>query len=66
VAAGSTLNLAVGAAGQTVRLKAEACSTGTAGAVTLTVKRIELRPEKAKTPTTTTAPAETTTTTTAP
>jgi hypothetical protein len=45
--AGSTLQLAVGATGQTVRLKAEACATGTAGAVTLTVKRIELAPAKA-------------------
>ena len=45
--AGSTLQLVVGATGQTVRVKAEACATGTGGAVTLTVKRIELAPAKA-------------------
>jgi hypothetical protein len=48
IAAGSTLNLAVGATGQTVRLKAEACATGTAGALTFTVKQVQLRPAKAK------------------
>jgi hypothetical protein len=48
IAAGTQLSLAVGTTGQTVRLKAEACSTGTGTALTLTVKRVELRPVKPK------------------
>lgn len=45
---GTTITLAVGATGQTVRLKAEACATGTAGALTFIVKQVQLRPEKVK------------------
>src|SRR5438093_6719250 len=53
IAAGTTLNLAVGATGQTVRIKAEACATGTGTALTLTVKQLQLRPERVKAQTTT-------------
>jgi hypothetical protein len=52
-AAGATLNLAVGATGQTVRVKAEACATGTTGALQLTVKKVELSPKRVKVETTT-------------
>jgi hypothetical protein len=48
IAAGTQLSLAVGAAGQTVRVKAEVCATGTAGALTFTLKQAELRPERVK------------------
>jgi hypothetical protein len=54
IAAGTQLSLAVGAAGQTVRVKAEVCATGTAGALTFTVKKAELRPERVKAAQTTT------------
>jgi hypothetical protein len=43
IPAGTKLNLPIGAAGQTVQLKAEACLTGTGTAAVLTVKQIELR-----------------------
>jgi hypothetical protein len=43
IPAGTTLNLPLGTAGQTVQLKAEACLTGTGTAAVLTVKQIELR-----------------------
>jgi hypothetical protein len=49
IPAGTQLSLAVGAAGQTVRLKAEACATGTGTALVLTVKQVELKPAKVKT-----------------
>jgi hypothetical protein len=48
VAAGTQLSLAVGAAGQTVKIKAEACATGTGTALVWTVKQVELRPVKVK------------------
>lgn len=51
VAAGSTVTLAVGTTGQTVRVNVEACSSGGA----FTVKHLELQPVKPK-------PAGTTTT----
>jgi hypothetical protein len=54
LAAGTQLSLAVGAAGQTVRVKAEVCATGTAGALAFTVKKAELRPERVKAVQTTT------------
>jgi hypothetical protein len=61
IAAGSQVSLAIGSAGQTVRLNAEACSTGTGAALVLTVKQVELR-VKAATTTSTTGTTETTTT----
>ena len=61
LAAGSQVVLQVGTAGQTVRIKAEACSTTTGSTTQLVLKSAELQ---AKTPhttgTTTTAPATTT------
>jgi hypothetical protein len=48
IAAGTQLSLAVGATGQTVKIKAEACATGTGTALVLTVKQVELSPVKAK------------------
>jgi hypothetical protein len=48
IAAGTQLSLAVGAAGQTVKIKAEACATGTGTALVLTVKQVELKPVKVK------------------
>jgi hypothetical protein len=62
IVAGTTLNLAVGAAGQPVRIKAEACATGTGTALTLTVKQIELRPQRVNVQTTTNGTITTTTT----
>ena len=44
VPAGTQLNLAVGSTGQTVRVGAEACATGTGSALVFTVKNVELRP----------------------
>lgn len=44
VAAGSTVTLAVGTTGQTVRVNVEACSSGG----TFTVKHLELQPMKPK------------------
>jgi hypothetical protein len=55
IAAGSQLSLTVGAAGQTVKIKAEACATGTGTALVLTVKQVELRPVKVKPASTTTS-----------
>jgi hypothetical protein len=52
IPAGTQLNLAVGAAGQTVRVKAEACATGTGTSLVLTVKEVELKPQRVKTVTT--------------
>jgi hypothetical protein len=43
IPAGTTLNVPLGTAGQTVQLKAEACVTGTGTAAVLTVKQVELR-----------------------
>src|SRR2546426_9725774 len=40
IPAGTQLSLAVGTAGQTVNLKAEACATGTGTALVLTVKEV--------------------------
>ena len=61
LAAGSQVVLQVGTAGQTVRVKAEACSTTTGSTTQLVLKSAEIQ---AKTPhptgTTTTAPATTT------
>jgi hypothetical protein len=48
IAAGTQLSLAVGATGQTVKIKAEACATGTGTALVLTVKQVELKPVKVK------------------
>jgi hypothetical protein len=48
IAAGTQLSLTVGAAGQTVNIKAEACATGTGTALVLTVKQVELKPVKVK------------------
>ena len=48
IPAGTQLSLTVGAAGQTVKIKAEACATGTGTALVLTVKQIELKPVKVK------------------
>jgi hypothetical protein len=63
IAAGTQLSLAVGTTGQTVRVKAEACSTGAAGApLVLTVKQVELRVSPAQTATTETGTTGTTTT----
>ncbi len=56
---GTQVSLAVGAAGQTVRLKAEACATGTGSALVLTVKQVELRAVKAAAPPATTGTTET-------
>jgi hypothetical protein len=53
IPAGTMLNLPVGAAGQTVRLRAEACATGTGTSLVLTVKRVELRAIRAEQATTT-------------
>jgi hypothetical protein len=64
IAAGSTFNLAVGATGQTVRIKAEACATGTTGAVTLALKKVSLRPQQAAVAGTTTGATTTGATTT--
>jgi hypothetical protein len=80
IPAGTQLSLSVGATGQTVRLKAEACATGDGSALVLTVKQVDLRPARAVTGqtstdkkhdgkdnhggTTTTAATTTTTTTT--
>jgi hypothetical protein len=63
IAAGTTLNLAVGATGQTVRIKAEACATGTGTALVLTVKQLELRPQRVGVQTTTNGTLTSTTTT---
>jgi hypothetical protein len=52
IPAGTQLNLAVGSAGQTVRVKAEACATGTGTSLVLTVKEVELKPQRVKTVTT--------------
>ncbi|MGZ8716121.1 MAG: hypothetical protein ACXWYO_03320 [Gaiellaceae bacterium] len=49
IPAGTQLSLAVGATGQTVRLKAEACATGTGSSLVLTVKQVELRPARVTT-----------------
>ena len=49
IPAGTQLSLAVGATGQTVRLKAEACATGTGSTLVLTVKQVELRPARVTT-----------------
>jgi hypothetical protein len=61
LAAGSQVVLQLGTAGQTVRVKAEACSTTSGSTTQLVVKSAELLAKGAKTaPTTTTAPAATT------
>jgi hypothetical protein len=61
LAAGSQVVLQVGAAGQTVRLKAEACSTTTGSSTQLVLKSAELQAKTPHTaPSTTTAPATTT------
>ena len=49
IPAGTQLSLAVGAAGQTVRLNAEACATGTGSSLVLTIKQVELRPARVTT-----------------
>jgi hypothetical protein len=73
IAAGAQLSLAVGATGQTVKVKAEACATGAGTALVLTVKQVELRPVKVKPASTSTekkhddhGKTTTTTTTTTP
>ena len=43
LAAGSTVALALGAAGQVVRVNVEACSTGTGSSLQLTVRSLELK-----------------------
>src|SRR4051794_29538881 len=43
MAAGSVLNLAVGATGQTVRVNVQACSTGTGTAPQYSVRKVELQ-----------------------
>ncbi len=48
IPAGTQLSLAVGSTGQTVRVKAEACATGTGSSLVLTVKQVELQPAKVK------------------
>src|SRR5258708_39391464 len=48
VAAGSQVTLAVGTTGQTGRVNVEACSTGSASTLQLTVKHLELQPMKPK------------------
>src|SRR5438270_2244090 len=53
IAAGTQVTLAVGSAGQTVRVNVEACSTGTGSALQMTARSIELRVVKPK-PTATT------------
>jgi hypothetical protein len=67
LAPGSQVVLQLGAAGQTVRVNAEACSTTTGSSTQLLVKSAELKAKTAKTssttttaPVTTTAPATTT------
>ena len=66
LAPGSQVVLQVGAAGQTVRVNAEACSTTTGSATQLLVKEAELQARNPhETGTTATAPATTAATTTA-
>ena len=64
LAPGSQVVLQLGAAGQTVRVNAEACSTTTGSSAQLLVKSAELKAQTPKTtttaPVTTTAPATTT------
>jgi len=64
LAPGSQVVLQLGAAGQTVRVNAEACSTTTGSSTQLLVKSAELKAHTPKTtttaPVTTTAPATTT------
>jgi len=64
LAPGSQVVLQLGAAGQTVRVNAEACSTTTGSSTQLLVKSAELKAQTPKTtttaPVTTTAPATTT------
>jgi len=60
IPAGTQLSLAVGATGQTVRVKAEACATGTGSSLVLTVKQVDLRPARMTTTQTGTTQAETT------
>jgi hypothetical protein len=61
LAPGSQVVLQLGAAGQTVSVNAEACSTTTGSSTQLLVKSAELKAKKAKTSsTTTTAPTTTT------
>lgn len=56
VTAGSTVTLAVGTTGQTVRINVEACMTGSGSTLQYVVKHLELQPMKPK-------PVGTTTTT---
>jgi hypothetical protein len=61
LAPGSQVVLQLGAAGQTVRVNAEACSTTTGSSTQLLVRSAELKAKTAKTSsTTTTAPTTTT------
>jgi len=63
-AAGTQVALAVGAAGQTVRVNVEACSTGTGTAAQLSVRSLELRVVQPQAATTTTGTTTTGTTAT--
>jgi hypothetical protein len=62
IAAGTQLSLAVGSTGQTVRVNAGACSTGTGSALVLTVKQVDLQVKTAQTTTTQTGTTQTGTT----
>ena len=61
IAAGAVVNLAVGSAGQTVKVNVQACSTGTGTALQYSVRQIELQ---VRTPHVETTQAGTTTTAT--
>jgi hypothetical protein len=67
IPAGTKLNLAVGAAGQTVRVKVEACLTGTSAGLqygAYSVREVKLKVKATQTGTTTTGTTTTGTTTT--
>ena len=61
LAAGSTVTLALGGTGQTVRVNVEACLTGTGSATQLVVRGLELKVKAARTSTATTTSTGTTT-----
>jgi hypothetical protein len=62
IAAGTQLSLAVGSTGQTVRVRALACSTGTGSSLVLTVKHVDLSVRPTETATTQTGTTQTGTT----
>jgi hypothetical protein len=62
IPAGTQLSLAVGAAGQTVRVNVQACATGTGTTLQYSVRQIELRVKTTQAATTQTATTQTGTT----